>query len=55
MLNGAIRIEVIEGDFFNDQLDDKVDVVLLANILHDWNQKDGLQILRKVYNSLLSI
>ena len=36
----ADRLELVPGDMFKDQLPDKADVVLLSNILHDWDVPD---------------
>ena len=45
-------IKVVEGDFFSQDLPRGADVVLLANVLHDWLPDDNRKILRKVYSAL---
>lgn len=45
------RIEVISGDFFNDELP-KADIITMGNILHDWGSKDKLMLIKKAYNAL---
>jgi hypothetical protein len=39
------RIEFVSGDFFADALPGGHDVVVLSNILHDWDEKDVRRIL----------
>ena len=41
----ADRCQVIAGDFF-DRVPEGADCYILANVLHDWNDTDGTQILR---------
>lgn len=45
------RINVVAGDFFTDVLP-KSDVVVMGNILHDWNEKEKLQLFKQAYNAL---
>lgn len=42
----------IRGDFFSQDLPQTADVVLLANVLHDWTVEDDRRILRNVYQAL---
>jgi len=48
------RIKVISGDFFMDILPGSCDVVLIANILHDWSIKECQMILQNVIASVNS-
>lgn len=48
------RIELIRGDFFKTRLPNTCDVVLLANILHDWSEKECRAILHNISSSLHS-
>ena len=45
------RIEVVSGDFFEDDLP-KSDVVTMGNILHDWNLEQKKLLINKAYSSL---
>jgi hypothetical protein len=45
------RIEVVDGDFFADDLP-KADVVTMGNILHDWNLDKKMMLIRKAYDAL---
>lgn len=45
------RIEVVSGDFFEDDLP-KADVVTMGNILHDWNLEKKMVLIRKAYEAL---
>jgi hypothetical protein len=49
--NLSDRIEVVDGDFFADELP-KADVVTMGNILHDWNLEKKLVLIRKAYDAL---
>lgn len=44
------RIEVVSGDFFEDELP-KADVVTMSNILHDWNLEKKKILVRKAYEA----
>ena len=47
------RILVEAGDFFTaDPFPSRVDLVLFANILHDWPDEINMQLLRKAYDCL---
>ncbi len=48
----ADAISVVEGSFFTDPLPQSADVVLLANLLHDWTVPLCREILDKVYASM---
>lgn len=50
----AHRIRSVSGSFFDDDLPRGCDVILLANILHDWNRTDDQRILRKAHQALPS-
>ena len=47
----ADRIQVFSGDFFVDPLP-QADVVTMGNVLHDWNEEQKLQLIRKAYDAL---
>ena len=48
----ARSIEVVGGSFYHDPLPAGADVVLLANVLHDWTQDRGRQLLTRVLGSM---
>jgi precorrin-6B methylase 2 len=48
-LNDRIRIQ--SGDFFKDALP-KSDVVVMGNILHDWNEEEKLKLFKQAYDAL---
>jgi hypothetical protein len=45
------RVDVKPGDFFKDALP-KSDVIVMGNILHDWDEKEKLQLFKQAYNAL---
>jgi hypothetical protein len=45
------RIQVVSGDFFTDPLP-AADVVVMGNILHDWNEPGKKQLIAKACSSL---
>ena len=45
------RMTFHEGDFFKDSLP-KVDVLIMGHILHDWDLKEKMMLLRKAYAAL---
>ncbi|HEV8246499.1 MAG TPA: methyltransferase [Polyangiaceae bacterium] len=45
------RIEVVSGDFFIDALP-PADVIVMGNILHDWNEPGKEQLIAKAYAAL---
>jgi hypothetical protein len=45
------RITVVSGDFFQDQLP-KADVIIMGNILHDWNLENKNILIRKACDAL---
>jgi hypothetical protein len=45
------RISVVSGDFFVDDLP-QADVVIMGNILHDWNLAKKKRLIRKAYDAL---
>jgi precorrin-6B methylase 2 len=47
----ADRVEIAEGDFFNDPLP-AADVITMGNILHDWGKADKLMLIKKAYDAL---
>ncbi|ONI76473.1 hypothetical protein ALI144C_37715 [Actinosynnema sp. ALI-1.44] len=46
------RVTSFAGDFFEEDLPTGYDVVLLSDILHDWNPEQNLTILRKCHAAL---
>lgn len=48
----ADRTELIAGDMFADPLPSDADVVLLSNILHDWDVPECRQLVQRCANSL---
>jgi predicted O-methyltransferase YrrM len=46
------RVEVIEGDMFQSELPRGFDVHLISNVLHDWNEKTVIELLRKSHAAL---
>jgi SAM-dependent methyltransferase len=47
----ASRIEVVAGDFFNDPLP-RADVIVMGNILHDWNEDGKRKLVAKAHQAL---
>lgn len=45
------RIEVVSGDFFTDSLP-RADVIVMGNILHDWNEDGKKHLIQKAYAAL---
>lgn len=45
-------MKTVVGNFFGDVLPTEADVMLLANVLHDWNVGDCRRILRRVHAGL---
>lgn len=45
------RVEAISGDFFKDQFP-KADIVVMGNILHDWDEETKLMLMKKAYDAL---
>lgn len=51
MSPAASRIEIISGDFFEDELPEG-DLYSLGRILHDWTEAKGLALLRRIHDRL---
>ena len=49
--NLSSRVKVVSGDFFKDELP-KSDVIVMGNILHDWNEEEKLLLIKKAYDAL---
>jgi acetylserotonin N-methyltransferase len=47
----AVRIDIIAGDFFADELPE-ADLFALGRILHDWSEEKCLALLRRVFDRL---
>jgi hypothetical protein len=47
----ADRITVVSGDFFQDEFP-KADVIIMGNILHDWNLERKNILIKKAYDAL---
>ncbi len=50
--NVADRLELREGDMFGEELPTGADVVLLSNVLHDWDIPECRQLLDRAYAAL---
>ena len=50
--NVADRLELREGDMFGDPLPTGADVVLLSNVLHDWDIPECQQLIARCYAAL---
>ncbi len=50
----ADRITTTSGDFFADELPGGHDVILLSMIMHDWNEEQDRELLRKCFQVLPS-
>lgn len=48
----ADRAEFVPGDMFADSLPTNADVVLLSNVLHDWDVSECRQLVKRCANSL---
>lgn len=49
--NLSDRITVRSGDFFRDSIP-SADIIVMGNILHDWDEEIKLQLMKKAYASL---
>ena len=49
----ADRIEVQQGDFFEDSLPG-ADVIVMGNVLHDWNEQGKRMLIQKAHDALTS-
>ncbi|HLX93789.1 MAG TPA: methyltransferase [Puia sp.] len=49
--NLSDRVDVAVGDFFNKDIPQS-DVIVMGNILHDWSEKEKLQLMKRVYDAL---
>jgi hypothetical protein len=49
--NLSDRVDVKAGDFFKEALP-KSDVIVMGNILHDWDEKEKLQLMKQAYDAL---
>lgn len=47
----AERIKTASGNFFNEALP-RADIVVMANILHDWDEAKKLALMEKAFNAL---
>lgn len=45
------KVKTINGDFFKDELP-KADVVVMGNILHDWDEEQKLALMKKAFDAL---
>lgn len=45
------RVNVIAGNFFNEPIP-KSDVIVMGNILHDWNKTEKIQLMKNAFQSL---
>ena len=49
--NLSDRVEARSGDFFADGIP-HADIIVMGNILHDWNEEEKLALIKKAYDSL---
>ncbi len=47
----ADRVKIANGDFFSDPIP-KADVVVMGNILHDWDEEQKLALMKKAYEAI---
>jgi cyclopropane fatty-acyl-phospholipid synthase-like methyltransferase len=47
------RVKIASGDFFNESIP-KADIVVMGNILHDWDEENKLMLVKKAYDALPS-
>jgi len=47
------RVKTKNGDFFKDQLPN-ADIVVMGNILHDWDEEKKIQLMKKAYEAIPS-
>ncbi len=45
------RVKTASGDFFNDSIP-PADIVVMGNILHDWDEKSKIALMKNAYNAL---
>src|SRR4051812_10640474 len=45
------RVETKVGDFFKNELP-KADVVIMGNILHDWDEQEKIALIKRAYDAL---
>jgi precorrin-6B methylase 2 len=50
-MGAASRVKVVSGDFFADPLP-KADVITMGNILHDWDEAQKRELIRKAYEAV---
>lgn len=50
-LGVADRVKTVDGDFFADTLP-KADIVVMGNILHDWDEEKKMVLIKKAYEAL---
>src|SRR5204862_2373698 len=48
----ADRVDLVPGDMFADPVPSGADVILLSNILHDWEVPEGRTLLRRCWGAL---
>lgn len=47
------RLSMVKGDFFEDKIP-ITDLYILKNVIHNWNEKDALKLLKNIYSSMNS-
>ncbi len=45
------RVKAVSGDFFNDAFP-QADIVVMGNILHDWDEQQKLSLMKSAYDAL---
>jgi len=54
MMEKTEMVRMVPGSFFENDFPQGADIVLLANVLHDWSPADGRKILSKIHNAMPS-
>ncbi|MEN2282941.1 methyltransferase [Algoriphagus sp. SE2] len=45
------RVQSVSGDFFSEPIP-TADIIVMGNILHDWNEEEKLKLMKNAYDSL---
>ena len=45
------RVKTVNGDFFSDSIP-KADIVVMGNILHDWDEEQKILLMKKAYEAI---
>jgi hypothetical protein len=47
----ASRVHALTGDFFSEPIP-KADIVVMGNILHDWDEENKILLMKKAYDTI---